>query len=295
MKLSDIKDVLTFAAFRPEPDDPAAPWTRRFPRRRTLLLNVGKNRTSWRGLDRSGRLFDGGTHRGDFKEVAASLAADWRRLTDDGWCAVSLNSRYVISLEGNLPRREGIEDIMRANPRAALGSKYERNKRYALTNNPEHGTSIVLACDEEVIKKVEAAMAEAQLKVGRIACGPYLMLRRAIEHANHSDKAEPHAPEPHFLYVITCEGSICVLTQRGNAWSELRSRADFYDEDPSPVLELLTGSRRSGDGAPAEVLFASDQPGSPIVDRLREHWPESKVTDLTQPDHLWAQLADLRA
>ncbi len=49
MKLSDVKDVLTFAAFRPEPDDRLATWTRRFARKRTLFLNIGRGQTSGRG------------------------------------------------------------------------------------------------------------------------------------------------------------------------------------------------------------------------------------------------------
>jgi hypothetical protein len=295
MKLKDLADVLTFAAFRPEPDDAAAPWTRRFPKERTLLLNVGKNRTSWRALSRN-RLLDAGQQRGDFKDVAASLAPEWRKLTDDGWCNVSINSRYVISLESNLPRKEGIEDIMRTNPRVVLGSKFERTKRYALTNNPEHGTSIVLSCEEEVIKKIETTLAENGLHAGRIACGTYLLLRRLIEHANVGAPTpnKEKAQTSNQLFVICNEGSVCILTQTGDVWAELRSRSDFYEEDTTPVLEMIGSSRRPDEAAQAEILFACDQPGSPLPAQLAEKFSNLKVTDLTQPDHLWAHLADLR-
>lgn len=298
MKLKDLKDVLTFAAFRPEPDDGSAPWPKRFPHERTLLLNVGKNRTSWRCLARDGRFLDGGNQRGDFKDIAASLAPDWRKLTESGWCNVSLNSRYIISLENNLPRKEGIEDIMRTNPRAALGSKFERSKRYALTNNPEHTTSIVLSCDEEVIKKVEAGLGENGLRPGRICCGTYTLLRRLIEHANAEPanaKPKADAPPPGRLLLVVCnEGSVCLLTQAGDVWSDLRSRSDFYDEDLAPVLEMIGANCRSADSAPAEILFVADQPGSEIPARLETEFPAIKITDLTSPDHLWAHIADLR-
>jgi hypothetical protein len=292
MKLKDIKDVLTFAAFRPEPDDGSATWLRRFPNRRTLLLNVGKAKTSWRALARGGRLQDGGMQRGDFKEIAAGMGPEWKHLTDDGWCSVSINSRYIISLEGNLPRKEGIEDIMRTTPRAALGSKFERNKRYALTSNPEHATSIVLSCDEEVIKKVETTLAEAGLKTGRICCGTYTMLRRAIEHVNDGS-APKDASNRTILYVICCEGSLCILTQAGDVWSELRSRSDFYDEDITPVLELLGGARR-GDASPAEVVIACDSERADLVDAISKQFDGAKISNITQPDHLWALLADLK-
>ncbi len=49
MKLKDIKDVLTFAAFRPEPDDSSASWSKRFPKKRSLLLNIGRETVSWQG------------------------------------------------------------------------------------------------------------------------------------------------------------------------------------------------------------------------------------------------------
>jgi hypothetical protein len=221
------------------------------------------------------------------------MAPEWRKLTDDGWCNVSLNSRYIISLEGNLPRKEGVEDSMRANPRAALGSKFERTKRYALTSNPEHGTSIVLACDEEVIKKIESSLAENGLQSGRICCGPYTMLRRAIEHANDGSRPEK-GPPPNFLYAICCEGSVCILTQSGDAWSDLRSRSDFYDEDSSPILEMIVPARHEGESQPVEIIFAADQAGSTLPAKLAEKFPEMKITDLTQPDHLWAVIADLR-
>jgi hypothetical protein len=296
MKLKDIKDVLTFAAFRPEPDDGSAPWPRRFPREKTLLLNVGKTRTSWRGLGRSGQLVDGGIQRGDFKDIASSLAPEWRKLTDDGWCNVSINSRYVISLEGNLPRKEGIEDVIRTNPRAALGSKFERSKRYALTNNPEHATSIVLSCEEDVVKKVEAALAENGLRPGRICCGTYTLLRRLLEHVNPEPdptaKSSGPPPLPRTLFLVVCnEGSVCTLMQTGDVWSDLRSRSDFYDETTDPVLQMIDPRRDAAN--PLEILFVSDQPGSDLPGRLTEKFPDIKVTDLTGPDHLWTQIADL--
>ena len=46
MKLKDLKDVLTFRSFRPEPDDSSAPWRRRFPREKTLLLTISRRRVS---------------------------------------------------------------------------------------------------------------------------------------------------------------------------------------------------------------------------------------------------------
>ena len=123
MKLKDLKDVLTFAAFLPESDDSTAAWSKRFPGKRTLLLNIGKDSTSWRVMDKKGVIGEAGKMEGPFKEVLTQMGEEWRSLADDGWCAVSLNSRFVISLEINLSRRQGVEEVLRTNPKAALGAK----------------------------------------------------------------------------------------------------------------------------------------------------------------------------
>lgn len=293
MKLKDIKDVLTFAAFQPEPDDGSAPWNRRFLHKKTLLLNIGKNHTSWCCLGKGGHLLEGGNQKGEFKEIIQSQATEWRKLTEDGWCNVSINSRYVISLESNLPRKEGIEDTMRNNPRAALGSKFERTKRYALTNNPEHGTGIVFSCDEEVIKKIESTISEAGLRAGRICCGTYTLLRRLIEHGNSVALSENDAARS-YLYVVCCDGSVCLLTQNGVVWSELRSRTDFYDDDHSTVLAMITPAMQGEDGPPAEILFVADNEHNPLPQLLLERFPQIKLTNLTQPNHLWNVISDLR-
>ncbi|MEO6847873.1 MAG: hypothetical protein ABI443_09900 [Chthoniobacterales bacterium] len=292
MKVKDIKDVLTFAAFRPEPDDSSATWLRRFPNKKTLVLNIGKNNTSWHALGKGGVILDGGVHQGDFKDIASTFASEWRKYTENGWCNISINNRYVISLENNLPRKEGVENIMRVNPRSVLGSKYERTKRYALTSNPEHETSIVLSCDDESIKKVESILSETSLHAGRICCGTYTMLRRLIEHANAGGK--PGAVSQNYLFVVCCEGSVCVLTQVGDKWSDLRSRTDFYEEDTSPVLDMVAPLIRENEQQSMEILFVSDKEGSDLPLKLTTRLENVKVTDLTQPNHLVGLLADLR-
>ena len=67
MKLKDLKDVLTFRSFRPEPDDSSSPWGKRFVRENTLALNIGRRRVSWsRQTENSagGDLRSSDTHRG---------------------------------------------------------------------------------------------------------------------------------------------------------------------------------------------------------------------------------------
>ena len=137
MKLKDIVSVLNFSAFRPEPDDSTAAWTKRFPKEKTLMLNIGRKRVSWIRLDKRGEFGDGGSMEGEFKDILGQMGPEWRALTDNGWCAVSLNTRAMVSLEVNLSRRPGLLEMLRTNPKAAIGAKAERGKRYSLTHNPE--------------------------------------------------------------------------------------------------------------------------------------------------------------
>lgn len=296
MKFSDIKSVLSFAAFRPEPDDRSAAWSKRFPHQRTLLLNVSRTQTTWRQCGKGGRIFDGGNAAGDFAKVAEQCAAEWRAGTEDGWCAVSLNTRYVISLENNLSRKPGFEEIIRTNPRAVLGSRYERGKRYTLLHNPESVASVLLSIDEELIKKIEQQVKDVGLQVGRVCCGSYAMLVRLLEMTNRDDgekKRNGESPKAKTrLYVVCCEGSVCALLQSGELWSELRSRSDLYSTDLEPVLTLVLplASRLDGDG---EILVAADGPDSGVAEILRERFPSLRVEDLSQPDHLWRVLAEV--
>lgn len=295
MKLKDIKDVLTFASFRPEPDDSSATWTRRFPRKKTLLLGAGRSSLTWAGLER-GRFSGGGYLDGDLKELATQMAEEWKGMTDDGWCAVSLSSRYVISLETNLSRRKGTEDQIRTNPKAALGAKAERGKRYAVKHNPESNTSVLLALDEDMIRRVETTMRDVGLRVGRITCGPYVMMCDLIDQVAEARQSragsQADADLGTLVLVVCCQGSVCALTQREDQWLELRSRTDIYEEgNLEPVLGIVMPLIENA-GAGAHVLFMGDQSGSDFPQMLQAKAPHLRVSDLTAENQLWKLLSD---
>jgi hypothetical protein len=297
VKFSDIKSVLNFAVFRPEPDDFTAPWSRRFPHQRTLLLNIGRTQTTWRTLGKGGKLLDGGSHKGEFKDAAEHCGAEWRAATDEGWCAVSMNSRYVISLENNLSRKPGVEEVIRTNPRAAIGSRYEKGKRYALTHNPESVASVMLSCEEEQIRRIETLLKECGLQTGRVSCGAYAMLVRLLEETNDNHEQKPANPSDagrraSRLYVVCCEGSVCALMQSGELWTELRSRSDIYTDSLDPALDLLqplTARLESG----AEMFILADSDDTGIADKLRERLDGVKIEDLSKPQQLWRVLAEI--
>lgn len=296
MKFQDIKDILTFASFRPEPDDSAAPWVKRFPRQRSLLLNLNRDGVSWRAVEKNGNFGEAGQIDGDLKEIATDMADEWKSLTDGGWVGVSVNHRFVISLETNLPRKKGAEELIRTNPKGALGSKAERGKRYAVKHNPESNTSVLLAVDEEYVKQIESIFDPLGLKIGRIACGVYGMFSDAVDQmaVAREDylKANPNNPLGKIIIVACCEGSVCVISTDQESWTELRSRNALYTEDDlEPVLKIIMPLVENA-GPDAQLVFTSDASGVAVKEMIASSLPNMRVSDISQADGLWTLLKE---
>lgn len=280
MKTSDIKGILDFSSFRPEPDDPSAAWRKRFPGKRTAIIGIGRSSITFRAVAKNGTPGVAEIYRGgEMKEMLSQLAPALRTATDEGWCSVSLNTRYVISLETNLSRRPGSEEILKTNPRTILGGRYERGKRYAVTHNPETNSSILLAMDEEHLKKVETAFREIGLKLGRLCCGSYVLLRHALTVTNVTKAGENPLST---FYVVCAEGAVCALVQDQDRWSEIRSRADVYEDDPGPIADLVAPfhSRLPPN---IGITLVCDEPIDGLPERLSAALPGRPVNDLSQP------------
>ena len=296
MKLQDIKDVLTFASFRPEPDDSTVSWARRFPNRRSLLVNLNREGVSWCAIEKGGALGEQGSLGGELKDVVGDMAEGWRGLTDDGWCAVSVNHRFVISLESNLTRKNGVEEQIRINPKAALGSKAERGKRYAVKHNPESNSSALLAVDEDYIKQIESIFNEAGLKVGRICCGLYGMFSDAVDQMIEARadylKGKHQEPLGKIIVIACCEGSICIMSADEERWVELRSRSGLYSaDDLEPALNIIM-PLVEGAGARTQVVFASDQDGVALKNMIATSSKETLISDISRGDGLWSLLKE---
>ena len=295
MTLKDIKDVLSFRAFRPEPDDSTAPWSRRFIRESTLALNIGRRRVSWMALDKRGEFRDAGSMEGDSKEIITQMGPEWRAMTDNGWCSVSLNHRFVITLEVNLSRRAGLEMQLRSNPKAVLGAKSERGKKYTLQHNAESNTSVLLSCDEEAVNKTVTMLKDAGLNAGRVCVGVYGMMLDLIEQVTDARRARaasnPGEPFGSVVMVACNEGSVCVLSQREEQWTELRSRSDLYTDDMTPVLDIILPLIQNA-GPNTNVVFMNDEAGCPLPDLLRQRIPGALVSDVTVPCQMWKLLTD---
>ena len=279
--LQHFKGVLNFSAFRPEADDPAASWKSRFSGRQTTLVHVGRNSLSYSIIDKKGETSVGDSQRGELKELFADLGPMIKDRSVDGWCMVSLDSRYVISVESNLSRKKGSEEAVKKDPRSVLHARYEKGKRYAVTHNSETNSSILLAMDEENVKKTEAFCKEQGLKPGRICCGTYVLLRHALGAVNTKKGSE--APFSG-LYLVCCHGSVCALMQEKDNWMELRSRPDLFEPggDIAPLVELLRPFEERL-GSDRTIVVACDEPVAGLSEKLAELFPGRMVNDLTEP------------
>lgn len=288
MTLDDIKSVLTFQAFRPEPDDSTAPISKRMRGKKYLMINISRGEVAWKAVTKKGTLAAGGVQEGDFSTVAHQMADEWRTMTDGGWCVVSLNNRFIITLETNMSRRPDSETLIRSNPRAVIGAKFDRAKRYAIHHNPETSASLLLATDESMVKSVEDTLSDVALKPARIASGLFTMVEDYV-HREHAARNGKKGRD--FVLIACCAGSVCLMSQRRGQWSELRSRSGIYSGgDIEPVMNIATPMLNGAESGSAIVLL-HDQPGTRFSQALFERLQPFGAVDMTQPDHLWMALS----
>jgi len=284
--LQHVQSVLNFSAFRPEPDDPSFSWKSRFGGRKTALVHVGRSSLSFTVIDGKGKVTPGRTEQGELKEVFSVICPLIEEEAHGGWCAVSLDSRYVISLETNLSRKKGSEEAIRKDPRSVLHARFERGKRYAVTHNPESNSSLLVSFEEEFLKKTESMFKEEGLKIGRLFCGTYVLLRHALSATNNKKGPEGISSA---LYIACCRGCACILSQEKDNWVELRSRPEVFEDDNlQPLLDLLEPFHdRIAPTTP--LVLACDEPVEGLPEKLAEAFPGQPINDLTKP----GLLADL--
>ena len=288
MELKDIKDVLTFAAFRPDPDNSGTPWSKRFEGRRVLLLNIGKDEVSWRSVGKKGEFEGGGSDEGEFPEVAQRHADEWRAMTDNGWVAVSINQRFIMNLERNLPRKPGYRKMLRTNPKQILAAKFDRGKVYGIHHSPTTNASLVLACDESLVKSIEEVLKNNSLKAARISVGLFAMTTRMVSMV--AEKKELSAMSD-LLLIAACKGSISALRQKAGQWFELRCRAGLDSEDPSQALQMISPFLNSATPE-TRVLFMNHETESRFAETLKPQLQNLMVVDITEKDQLWSTLMD---
>lgn len=276
--LKHIKGLLNFTVFRPEPDDPEAAWKHRFPGKTTVLLNIGRSSLAFSVIDAKGKIKFSDRRRGEVRDLFVDFLPVVKENSSEGWCAVSLDTRYVISIETNLSRKKGSELALKKDPRSVLHGRYERGKLYAITHNPETNSSLLLSYDSEFINKTEFTLKEKGLKVGRLLCGTYVLLRHALSEVNTKKGTDEPVTA---LFVAICSGSVCALLQEKDNWVEIRSRPDVFFDDLQPLLDLVSPF---ADRLPADcpVVLVCDEPLRDLPEKLAAIYPGHDIRDLTE-------------
>jgi hypothetical protein len=199
-------------------------------------------------------------------------------------------------LESNLSRKKGYEELLRTNPKAVLGSKFERGKVYAVRHHLETNSSLLLACEEVLIKEVQDTVRKAGFKVGRIACGLFGMVCDVIYrlHEDNGKKGndeegegEDDVPKDYLLIAVS-QGSVCALKQKDEQWTELRSRAAFYEPgDLSSLRQILQPMLNDWDPK-YPTLFVSDDGDAQSFEQVKQMLPGHSITDVSSEGQLWS-------
>ncbi len=286
MLLDDIKSVLTFGAFRPESDDPETPIAKRFEGRKLLALNISRSQVSWRSYNRKGKPDSFGVQDGDLADAAAARGSEWQGMTDDGWCSVSINNRFIISLENGMMRSDNTPHLLRTNPRMVLGPKYDRSKRYAICHHPASTASMLLATEDSMVKVAEDILRGLGLRPCRVACGLFALMEHSIGTIYGSQKTGGNS-----VLIAACEGSIAALSEQDGQWRDLRCRSGLGAEGVETALQIISPLvAKAPPGTP--VYFISDGiPDSPFRKDLMEQLERVGARDLTQEDLLWKLIA----
>ncbi len=282
MSDSALKQVLTFQAFRPDPDDPTTPVPQRLAGKKYLCLNISKGRVVWRGVDRKGRFSSAGQADGEFSDVLTQYAEEWHGFCDGGWVNVSINNRFVITLESNMSRKPGTESLIRTNPRAVIGAKYDRARRYAIHHNPETSASLLLACEDSLVRSIEDGLEGAGFRALRISCGLFAMVEDYLRRQHQVGGVRRD-----FVLIACCEGSACVMSQKKGQWSELRARGGFYSGvDIEPIMSI-SAPLINGSSPGVAIVLLHDHAGTPLASALFSRLEAHGAVDVTQPEHLW--------
>ena len=286
MELKDIKDVLTFAAFRPEADNQKFNWQQRFPKRKSVIVNISRGHCSWAFLDRKGQVADIGESPGEFAEVAGDMADTWNNNTEDGWIGVSLNNRFIFTLEHNLSRKKGWEEEISSNPKSILGSKHDRTKRYALHHSPESSASLLLAADDSMIKSTEETLQANNLRAARICGGLFAMTANLLNRLS----VDPNFSKQDLLVITWNDGALSVLRQKAGQWQDLRCRSGLDAGDDNAVGTVLRPFIQNLDSN-ARVIFMGEKRDSEFAQEYLPKLANLNVTDVTEENQLWNILA----
>ncbi len=282
MEFKDIKEVLTFAAFRPESDNPRFNWGQRFPKRKSVIVNISRGRCSWAYINRKGLVENTAESDGEFVEVAPQMADVWKANTEDGWIGISLNQRFIISLEHNLSRKKGWEEELRLSPKSILGTKYDRSKRYAIQHNAETSASLVMACDDSMVKSIEETMRGLNLRPARICIGLFAMMGHLLNRISEDTTMKSQD----LVILGWLDGSLCLVRQKSGQWQDVRCRSGITPGDDVTITQMIRPFIERAEPS-TRILIMEDRKQGTFSTSYLDQFQNMHVTDVTEEFHLW--------
>ena len=253
---------------------------------KSVIVNVNRDSCNWAFINRKGGIDNIGEADGQFMDVAAQMADQWRLSSEDGWIGISVNNRFIISLEHNLSRKSGWADELRQNPKSILGTKYDRAKRYAIHHNPETSASLMMACDDSMIKTIEEVMRSHNLRPARVCSGLFAMTGNFLNRvaADNSLKSQD------LILVTWLEGSLCILRQKNGQWQDLRCRSGLPPQDEMTVTQMINPFVEAADSS-TRVVLMEDRKNGGFSQKYLPLFANLHVTDATDEYNLWNILA----
>jgi hypothetical protein len=233
-------------------------------------------------VGRKGTIENTGEADGEFAEVATQMADQWRANTEDGWVGISLNNRFIITLEHNLSRKKGWQEELRQNPKSILGTKYDRAKRYALQHNPETSASLLMACDDSMIKAIEESMRSHNLRPARICSG----LFATTAHLLGRIAADGALKSQDLIVVTWLDGSLCVVRQKAGQWQDLRCRSGIPAVDEAAISQMIRPFVEKAEPS-TRVILMEDRKGGGFSASYLNQFGNLHVTDVTEDHNLW--------
>jgi hypothetical protein len=180
-------------------------------------------------------------------------------------------------------RGENCISLLRTNPRAVLGPKFDRGKRYAISHHPEAATSMLLAVEDSMIKVTEDILKSIGLRPARVCSGLFAMMEHTVMKLDAENRGSAPAS---FVLIASCEGSIAALCQQDGQWRDLRCRSGLGQEMVETTLQIVSPLvAKAPPGTP--VYYVSDGQDEKFRSQLMEHLEKVGARDLTEPDLLW--------
>ena len=106
-------------------------------------------------------------------------------------------------------------------------------------------------------------------------------------HETTGKEGESEVPS-NYLIIAVCQGSVCVLKQAEDQWTELRSRSAYYEPGNLSSLRQILQPILTDWDPQNPTLFVSDDNDPNSLEQIRQMLPGYAISDVSSDDQLWS-------